>query len=380
MSLRICHISTVHVPSDVRVFHRECRSLALSGYEVHLVIPAAKSEIKDGVHVHSIRRVRSRSFRILLMPWVAMRAALKTKAAIFHYHDPELVPVGFVLRWLLRKRVVYDLHEAVPRQIMGKPWLPKWSRRTVAGAYSIMERLLTPGQVMVLANEGWAPRGGSKKYLVRNFPHLSDHSVNHVTPVSSRLRPPLLVYVGGLSEDRGGDLYVELASELRRNGREFNMKLIGPAMPGYERELRDRITKLDLMDRVQLTGRMEHAEAMRLVSDATIGLCLLMPAPNYTTCLATKILEYMMLGTPVLASAFDAWRPYVEGEGSGLMANPLDLSQVVAMCERMLDDPAQLDVMGRRGAEAVQSRYNWASEFKELERCYRELLNPSAAV
>jgi len=129
-----------------------------------------------------------------------------------------------------------------------------------------------------------------------------------------------------------------------------------------------------------MSGRLNFEEAMAHVAAATIGLCLLLPMPDHKLLLSTKLLEYMMVGTPVLASAFDAWRSYVEGEGAGLMADPLDLSQVVVTCERMLDDPAGLDAMGRRGAEAVRSRYNWASEFKELERCYRELLNPSGAV
>ena len=71
-----------------------------------MVIPAEQSSIKQEVHIHAIPRVTNHLVRMLVMPCVALGAALKTRAAIYHLHDPELIPMGFVLRWLLFKRVV----------------------------------------------------------------------------------------------------------------------------------------------------------------------------------------------------------------------------------------------------------------------------------
>jgi len=369
------------VPTDVRVFYRECQSLARDGYEVHVVIPTSSSSVVDGVHVHALSRPRSRIVRILAMPWVAMRKALSTRADVYHYHDPELLPAGFVLRWLFRKKVVFDVHEFISRQMLSKLWIPRPLRPVFGVLYRLIERVLTPGQALILANENSLGdyRGRGSVYVVRNYP-LLERWTDRIVPVSERKQPPMLVYVGGITEGRGGDVYVDLARRLRERGREFQMMLIGPTEAAYGKAIRGRIEREGLGACVSMSGRLNFEEAMAHVAAATIGLCLLLPMPDHKLLLSTKLLEYMMVGTPVLASAFDAWRSYVEGEGAGLMADPLDLSQVVVTCERMLDDPAGLDAMGRRGAEAVRSRYNWASEFKELERCYRELLNPSGAV
>ena len=105
-------------------------------------------------------------------------------------------------------------------------------------------------------------------------------------------------------------------------------------------------------------GQLSHNEAVSLVTQASIGLCLLLPTPNYTLALATKILEYMMLGTPVLASDFDCWREFVEGTKSGKMVDPCNIEQVVRVCEEMLADPNELAAMGRRGMAAVHDKYN----------------------
>ncbi|MFQ5423540.1 MAG: glycosyltransferase family 4 protein [Phycisphaerae bacterium] len=374
MSIRVCHVSTVHPASDVRVFHRECCSLARAGYDVHLVIGALRSSVQSGVHIHAIRRVRRRFWRMLVMPWVALRSALKTNARIYHLHDPELMPVGFVLRWILSKRVVYDIHEAVPRQIMSKEWLPRWARRTVAGTYRSLERLLTPGLAIVLANEGSVGDYAASAYLVQNYPLLNPRYVDLGNKHTKKPVPPMLVYLGGVSRQRGGDVYLRLARRLMQRQHDFRMLIIGPHSEEYGRSLRSTIESWDLGDRVTLTGRMDYDQAMEVVSRATIGLCLLLPVPNYMSCLATKILEYMMLGTPVLASSFDCWRRYVEGERVGLMADPCDIDDVVATCERLLARKDELLAMGRRGAAAVRERYNWASELDNLKRCYDDLL------
>ena len=41
---KICHMSSVHSGLDVRIFHKECCSLANNSYEVSLVINANESD------------------------------------------------------------------------------------------------------------------------------------------------------------------------------------------------------------------------------------------------------------------------------------------------------------------------------------------------
>ncbi len=114
---------------------------------------------------------------------------------------------------------------------------------------------------------------------------------------------------------------------------------------------------------------------MTIVAGATIGLCILYPEPNYKSCLATKILEYMLAGVPVLCSDFDVWRPYVEDTGSGRMVDPEDIEEVFTTCCEMLDDKAGLAQMAENGGRAVRDKFNWNVEFAGLLRCYENCLS-----
>lgn len=373
--VHVCHISTVHDLSDVRVFYRECCSLVTAGYEVHLIIPCEQSCVKKGVHIHCIRRVKSRLLRMLFMPWVAMRKALRTKASLYHYHDPELVFMGFVLRWFFGKRVIFDIHESVARQIMGKGYLPRFTRKAVSLSYRFLEHISIRGQVLILANENSLPDYSSNVYLVRNYPLLNEDLIASAVDEKQTSKIPLLVYVGGVTKVRGALVYIELAAKLAAKHHEFRMLLIGPCSKELHEELNARIKRFNLTDMVFVTGHMDYPKAMHCVARATIGMCLLLPLPNYTTCLATKVIEYMMLGTPVLASDFDVWRPYVEGERTGMLADPTNVDEVLEVCEKMLADRDQLAAMGRQGMIAVRDKYNWSSEFGVLLECYQDLLS-----
>ena len=63
--------------------------------------------------------------------WRAFREAGSVNGVAYHFHDPELMLVGFALK-LRGKRVFYDVHEDVPRQILDKRWVTPWLRKLLA--------------------------------------------------------------------------------------------------------------------------------------------------------------------------------------------------------------------------------------------------------
>ena len=137
---KICHISSVHPALDIRIFFKECKSLAATGYDVTLIAVYNEEQTIDGVHIVPFRLYKNRLKRILFSPFRMLRLALRQHATVYHFHDPELIPIGIILK-LFRKKVVYDVHEDVSRQVMYKHWIKSnFVKKIISVLVSVVEK------------------------------------------------------------------------------------------------------------------------------------------------------------------------------------------------------------------------------------------------
>jgi len=369
----VCHLTTVHPVFDPRIFHRECRTLADAGYIVHLVACHDRDETIEDIHIHALPRPPCRAARVLVWPWLAYRraAAIRPRPAIFHFHDPELLLVAQALRGL-GGRVIYDVHENVAEHLRHKDYLPRAAGRTASLAYRAVERLCLGGLATVHVLETIAARYPEPRAVVRNLPELRD-----MPPALQRTPSPQprLLYLGDICRERGTATMIETARRLAARGVLFEMRLVGPIREAALREEMLRATRdPDLGGRFTWAGPVPYQHVPRELAAADLGLCLLLPKPNYLNSLATKLVEYMAAGLPVVASKFACWKDIIVGTGAGVQVDPEDPGAVAEAIETLLADPARRREMGQRGREAVCSRYRWDVEKERLLDFYRRLL------
>jgi hypothetical protein len=142
--LIITHLSSVHQRYDVRVFIKECRSLKKNEYNVNYIIADGKGdEIKDGVCIFDVGlKSESRLKRMLFTATRVIDRAIATNADVYHLHDLELL--RFVPKLLSNKgKVIYDVHDDIPRQVSGKHWIPKMLRPLLAFMVERVENYYT---------------------------------------------------------------------------------------------------------------------------------------------------------------------------------------------------------------------------------------------
>ena len=153
----VVHLTTVHEPFDSRIFHRECKALAKAGYDVALLAPGRTDSIVDGIQVGSLPRSNHRVLRMSLGVGRTLIKALGRRADLYHFHDPELIPAGLLLR-LLGKRVIYDIHEDNRTALEEREYLPSPLRTLTARLFAWAEESSSRHFHLVLAERYYAER------------------------------------------------------------------------------------------------------------------------------------------------------------------------------------------------------------------------------
>ena len=366
---KVVHITTVHDAFDIRIFHKECKTLARAGYDVVLIVPHARSERVDGVRIRAVPRPRTRLQRMTRTVWQVFREAAREGAPVVHFHDPELIPAGLLLK-MRGKRVVYDVHEDYATSIRHKAYLPRIVRRPLAWLWGRIEGWLTKPFRIVLA----------ERYYTRRFPDGIPVLNYPVRKPSSRAGPPAgerprairLLYTGSVTKDRGALYYaqiVALADDVEvfivgRCSRELADEMRLAAGPGSRR------LHIEGEDAFVPHERIEEYYAQ---GSWTAGLALFPPSPHYEEKELTKFFEYMAAGIPILCSNFPVWKSLVEESGVGLCADPGQTEAVSRAIRWLAENPEEATRMGQRGQELVRTLYNWDTQAERLLALYEEL-------
>ena len=368
--MKVVHLTTVHPPFDTRIFHKEAKTLAQAGYEVVLIAQHERNEVVDGVKIIALPRPRNRFVRIFGLTWRAFCLALRESAEVYHFHDPELLPIGVLLKLFTGAKVIYDVHEDVPQQILTKYWIPAPLRRPVAAVFNAVEKLLAWAvDAVVVATEGIAEKFARfKPVVVHNYPHLE-----MLPNLSTRRREggeKVLVYVGGISKLRGAIEMVR-ALEYLNPAWDIRLDLVGKLEPP---ELEGELQALPGYRRVRFLGWMQPENVYAHLAKADIGLVCLHPVPRFMVAWPVKLFEYMAAGLPVVASNFPLWKEIVEGNRCGITVDPLDPKAIAQAIEYLLTHPEEARQMGENGRRVVEEKYNWDREGAKLLKLYEELL------
>jgi len=368
---KICQITTVHPSFDVRIFHKECRTLAKAGYEVYLIAQHDKEEVVDGVHITPLPKIKSRKKRIIFLPMKALIRALKLKTDVYHFHDPELLPVGVLLKLLTKKKVIYDVHEDYSKQILSKPYIPKILRKSISYFVKVLEyisSLFFDGIITatddILRNFSYHKRAIS----VKNFPIIEDFpNINRVDENKNIFN---LIYVGGIAETRG-IIQIVKALEFVNSNKQVKLVLCGTFDPP---DLEVKVRNLKGFEKVEYHGWVDHKKIPEFLNKADAGIVCLHPIPNYLTSLPIKLFEYMLASLPVIASNFPLWKEIVEGNNCGICVNSLDPKDIAEAIKYLIEHPDEARKMGENGRKAVLENCNWEKESEKLINLYEELL------
>lgn len=366
---KICHVSNAHIPYDIRIFEKECQSLAQKGYEVHLVISGADG-LKNGVVFHDIGTIPpERIKRMFFHARKAYKTACEINADIYHFHDLELLPYAVRLR-NRGKKVIFDSHENILDFLEDKKYIPRVIRKIGNPLYkSYIGRYLKKIDLIITVDP--VIKEKLQKYnpdveIVANYPIIedTDHESEKKTSVSKKY----ICFAGGISAQWNHLAVMQAAAELG-----ITYVLCGRADSDYLRSLESQKE----WKNVDYRGMVSHKEAMFLLRHSIAGVALLDYSNNSNGTLGTlgntKIFEIMMEKVPLICTDFISWKNIVETENCGICIEPKSVEKLKESIQYIIEHENEAEKMGERGHEAVIKQYNWSIERQKLFESYERL-------
>ncbi|WP_414578364.1 glycosyltransferase family 4 protein [Anabaena sp. CCY 9402-a] len=370
--MRVVHLSTIHRAQDIRIFYKECVTLAKAGYEVHLLVSHPPAHQLEGVFFHAIERVTNypRLERIWRRLSSAYHLAASLQAEIYHFHDPELIPVGILLQRLGAK-VIYDVHEDTPWEAISlsknNPVMG-WSKFGIWSVLEAIAQATLDGFVCVTPKiaQKFPP---TKTVLVRNFPLTAELQAAVAINTAEDIKANNIIYAGGITAIRAIREMVS-AIALLPETLASKLLLLGEFSPIT---LKTEVEQFPGWQNVKSLGWQSRDHLVQYLAQARVGLVIFHPERDHLEALPNKLFEYMAAGLPIVASDFPLWREIIEGVGCGLLVNPLDPQEIAKAIQYLLENPEVSAAMGRRGQEAVRTQYNWEIESQKLLDFYHKI-------
>jgi glycosyltransferase involved in cell wall biosynthesis len=369
--MKVCHVTSLHPPFDVRIFHKECKTLAQAGYDVTLLAQADWTEkIVDGVRVIGLPMIAGRYGRVKLWRLI-IEEVRELKPGFVHFHDPELLLIAPFLR---PARLIYDCHEPYAETVLVRPWIPVPLRYPVRRLVASLEPILARrmGAIVVTADSHIKlfQRCGCPVVLLYNYPLLSN------LDSTRRSDGKTLLHVGILSEGRGAGTMIEAMRQVVQRVPGARLILVGSfECPAYEIEIRQLIADYGLEDAVILVGWVPFSDLPEWFVQADVGLVPWQTKEKFPPqIIPTKMFEYMSFGFPIVVSNRLAIRRFVDGLDCGLLVEPGDVQGFAEAIEYLLSHPAEAKDMGERGRRAVEETYHWDTEGEKLVALYRQLV------
>jgi len=366
--VKVCHVTSAHSRYDLRIFRKECCSLAKSGFEVtYLVNDTKPNEIIDNVNIVSTNFLpKSRLDR-----WFASKSFLRKKmididADLYHFHDPDLLPLA---KWIekLGKISIFDSHEDVPQQILDKTYIPKTFRLFVSYIYSKYELFVIKNiSGVVVATPHMVKRFKRSNYnvsVVTNYPIVKDKQVR---THKNTLRK--ICFAGSIDHRWNHDKIINAINEIDN----IEYLLAGNSRTKYF----ENLEKLPGWAKVRFLGRIPFEQVTEMYNESIVGLAFLGDnglTNEKGTLGVTKIFEYMEAGLPFICTSCDDWKEIIDRYHCGIAIETTNTYEVKNAIERIVNDTILANQMGKNGREAIEKIYNWESQASILLQVYKSI-------
>lgn len=356
---RVLHMTTAHYANDLRIYGKECRSLAeVGGYQVWIAGSGSLPPESTIEHIPLRARSTNRVSRVLKGSVRASALAATVDFDVLHIHDPELIPVG-IAAGRLGKRVIWDSHE-------------DYFLRFERGGHGIVGGLRSPMSALLKEMDR------SASGIVAATPSIAARYTNDVVAVVGnearlddfrRCAPvPTSRQVLFTGSPTSYHLFPEIAEAV------YGLPDLTLAVAGKDHTSNALVHAKSLLgDRLRWLGWLDRSALASAMSESLVGCATLEDSAIGVDNSSNKVFEFAAGGLPCLFSPNPSNIEHLRTGDQGYLATGFSASAIKDALQAAVADEG---IWKQRSLNAR----NWAAEFGSWTRSEDALLRLYEAV
>lgn len=365
---KVLHIGFRHSINDVRIFMKECTSLAKSdALDVSYIVSDINSEINSDRKNNVRRIVLASAPRRFVRQFIYNRQIKemlkKEPADVLHLHETPLLLIAL---WAKRRgmKVIFDSHEDYYKQYITN------HGRLVAKLYKMYEKhvckridaVIFPCRM--LEDEPF-------DYPVKRLVFIDNYPIVEAKDFADRNEEKsdfLACYTGTISVNRGVMHAVKAWHKAGIKG-----ILAGKYGTEAEKEAIESIPEFASADYI---GFLPFDEINKVYEKASVGMATILNRGQYhKTCnLPTKVGEYMIAGIPTILYRTKYVEDLLRDYRFGIAVDPENVEEIAEALLLLKNNPEKQRKMAEEGRRAIKEFFNWKTQEEKLFQLYSELL------
>jgi len=367
--LHVCIITTTHDRFDGRIFHRQAITLNNAGYRITFLVPGSFNGIEKGIRIISFPLIKNK-YKRLISNIRIVRTALKLKADIYHFHDPDFLLYGLVLKWISKQVVIFDVHEDFSLVLLEREWIPKWLRKIYSAVYRFTEKFASKvfDGIITATDHIQTLFPKEESIIVHNYPENKNKSLKR-----KNIIPNSLVYIGGLNPIRGIEEMLK-AVVISRDKLPIKIHTYGQFT---DMDYKKRIMSDFKHDYIHFHDVLPMNVMHQKASQYSAGIICYLPLPNHIESMPNKIFEYMMLGLPIIGSNFPLWKKLINDNKCGITCDPTSPQKIADAILTLFSDATEIENKAQTSIELFNKCFTWTNEKQILLNFYSSIIENS---